>query len=38
MQVINEIESGLESWKEAGRWEERGIVDQVAQKDYRWSF
>ncbi|EIE26071.1 glutathione S-transferase [Coccomyxa subellipsoidea C-169] len=36
--VINEIESGLESWKEAGRWEERGIMDQVAQKDYRWSF
>ena len=38
MQVISEIEGGLENWKQAGRWEERGIVEQVAQKDFRWSY
>lgn len=38
MQVISEIEGGLQQWKDSGRWEERGIVEQVAQKEYRWSY
>ncbi|CAL8470316.1 g9858 [Coccomyxa elongata] len=36
--VINEIEGGLQKWKDAGRWQERGILEQVAQKDYKWSY
>ena len=38
MQVITEIEGGLQKWAEAGRWQERGILEQVAQKDYKWSY
>lgn len=37
MQVISEIEGGLNKWKESGRWEEKGILEQVANKEYTWT-
>ena len=38
MQVITEIEGGLQKWVEARRWQQRGVLEQVAQKDYKWSY
>ena len=37
LQVIAEIEGGLNKWKESGRWEEKGILEQVANKEYTWT-
>lgn len=37
LQVISEIEGGLNKWKESGRWEEKGILEQVANKEYTWT-
>ena len=37
-QVIKEIEGALDEWKEMGRWESRGILQQVAEKEYQWSY
>jgi len=38
VQVIKEIEGGLAKWKESGRWEEKGILEQVANKDHTWAY
>jgi hypothetical protein len=37
-QVIKEIEGALDEWKEMGRWEQRGILEQVKQKEYQYSY
>lgn len=34
--VIQEIEGGLESWNKAKRWEEKGILKDVADSSYCW--
>ncbi|BDA44427.1 hypothetical protein COCOBI_05-6110 [Coccomyxa sp. Obi] len=36
--VITEIEGALQTWKDLGRLQERGILEQVARKDYKWSY
>ncbi len=38
LQVIKEIEGGLTGWKESGRFEQKGIIEQVANKDYQWAY
>jgi hypothetical protein len=37
LQVIAEIDGALNKWKESGRWEEKGILEQVANKEYNWT-
>lgn len=37
-QIIKEIEDALEDWKKGGRWESKGILEQIAQKEYQWSY
>ena len=37
-QVIGETEGALEGWKEAGRWQEKGILEQVARKEHKWAY
>lgn len=34
MQVYGEIEGGLESWKEDGRWEGLGLKEQFAENPH----
>eukprot|EP00245_Coleochaete_scutata_P008107 TRINITY_DN2411_c4_g1_i1.p1 TRINITY_DN2411_c4_g1~~TRINITY_DN2411_c4_g1_i1.p1 ORF type:complete len:328 (+),score=40.82 TRINITY_DN2411_c4_g1_i1:56-1039(+) len=36
--IRGEMEGGLKSWNDAGRWQNLGILDQVADKTFRWSF
>lgn len=37
-QVIREIEQELTKWKESGRWEEKGILAQVAEEGHTWAY
>jgi glutathione S-transferase len=34
--VIQEVEGGLESWNKSKRWEEKGILKDVADSSYCW--
>lgn len=36
IKVVSEIEGGLESWKNSKRWEEKGILKDVADSSYCW--
>jgi glutathione S-transferase len=34
--VMGEVESGLESWSKSNRWQEKGILKDVADSSYSW--
>jgi glutathione S-transferase len=34
--VVQEVEGGLESWNKSKRWEEKGILKDVADSSYCW--
>ncbi|KAK9808948.1 hypothetical protein WJX72_006815 [[Myrmecia] bisecta] len=36
--VIAEIREALDSWKAADRWVKQGILEQVADKQHKWTF
>ncbi|KAK9822713.1 hypothetical protein WJX81_006551 [Elliptochloris bilobata] len=36
--VIKEVEGGLEPWKTGGRFKDMGILDHVANPDFRWAY
>jgi glutathione S-transferase len=36
--VYAEVRGGLEAWERAGRFEKVGIVDDVADASFQWSF
>eukprot|EP00877_Chromochloris_zofingiensis_P012564 jgi/Chrzof1/7561/Cz02g28140.t1 len=36
--VISEVQGGLDGWTGNKRWEELGIVEQIANKDFKWAY
>ena len=37
-QIIGEIEGELHGWTDGQKWEQRGIVEQLKNTEYKWSF
>ncbi|GFR46432.1 hypothetical protein Agub_g8006 [Astrephomene gubernaculifera] len=37
-QIMLEIEGGLEGWAASNRWQEQGILDQVANTSFKWAY
>lgn len=37
-QITAELQDGLRAWDDGGRWEQRGIAQQIKDTSHRWSW